>query len=78
VVGISFLQYPPVPGIWKIRKQRTVNSGYLKVFRIKELLDLGIWKKKIRFKNLPVLGISKTSKNHQVSWKKQQRPGDFR
>jgi hypothetical protein len=33
---------------------------------------------KIRFKELPVLGVSETSKNHRVSRKNQQRPSSLR
>jgi hypothetical protein len=38
-----------------------VSFGYLKIFWIKEPLGLGIWKE-VRLHELPVLGISKTSK----------------
>jgi hypothetical protein len=48
------------------QNQRTTGSGYLKIFRIKEPLGLGI-RKDVRVNELPVLGISKTSKNFWVS-----------
>jgi hypothetical protein len=38
-----------------------------KCFQNQKIAGFGYLEKKIRFKNLPVLGISKTSKNHQVS-----------
>jgi hypothetical protein len=45
-VGIWFLWYPSISGIWKkIQNQRTTSSGYLNIFRIKQHLPcLGIWK----------------------------------
>jgi len=47
----------------KKQNERTIGSGYLKIFRIKRITGLGYFIKKKKITEAPVLGISKTSKN---------------
>jgi len=51
----------------KKQNEKTIGSGYLKIFKIKIITRLGYWIKKIKITKAPILGISKTSKNCWVS-----------
>lgn len=53
----------------------TTSSRNLKNKRLKQMLVSSIWK--IRIKELPILCISKTSRNHRVLWWNQQRTNNF-
>ncbi len=56
--------------IFRNHNPRTTISGYLKIFQIEKPLGPRVfWKKKIRFKDSPVPGISKTLNNCWHSWK---------
>jgi len=61
----------------KKQNERTIGSGYLKIFGIKRITGLGYLKTKIKITEAPVLGISKTSKNRWVSGKNRKRPQQF-
>jgi hypothetical protein len=78
-VGIWFFVIPTlVLGSWKFFKIKELSVlGIWKKFRIKKPWGLCIWKK-IGFKESLVLGISKSSKNHQVSWKNEKRLDSFK
>jgi hypothetical protein len=67
VGGYFILAIPTSSRYLKNSETKNCQFWVFKSFQNQRIAGFGYLKKKIRFKNLPVLGISKTSKNHQVS-----------
>jgi hypothetical protein len=70
-MGIEFKNKLSALSIWNKPKWKNYQFWVFKKIKIEESLGLSIWK--IGIKEPPVHVISKTSKNHCVSWKNWQR-----